>query len=401
MSTSTPHFLSEVCHITSSKRIYQSDYVDEGIPFFRSREIIERFNGREISTELFISEQKYQDIDLKFGTPQAGDILLTSVGTLGIPYLVRSGDRFYFKDGNLTWFRCGKELAPQYLYYWLLSPQGKAQQNRARIGSSQSAYTISLLKKMEIDLPPAPTQRRIADILSAYDNLVENNNRRMALLEESIHLLYREWFVYLRFPGHERTEVVDGVPEGWKQSDLGSLVDLIQDRIHPDQVHPSTPYVGLEHLPRRCIALSSWGVAADVTSTKFNFNERDLLFGKIRPYFHKIVFAPTSGICSSDTIVMRPKSPEYFSLALAVTSSVTFVDHVWKTSKIGAKMPRANWDVMKVYPILVPPASLHKEFDAVVQFSVTQIQSLLDMNTKLREARDLLLPRLMNGRIPV
>ena len=286
---------------------------------------------------------------------------------------------------------------PRFVYYFLQT-LGLGERNAA---GAVPGVNRNVLHKMHVSVPDYDVQGRIADFLSAYDDLIENNNRRMALLEESIHLLFREWFVYLRFPGHERVEVVDGVPEGWSRVPLEDLVDQVRDGVHPERVDPETPYVGLEHIPRRCIALSNWGKAADVASNKFQFLEGDVLFGKIRPYFHKVVFAPVSGICSSDAIVMRPRSPDLFGLTLAVASSTRFVDHIWQTAKIGAKMPRANWKVMAAYPVLRPSPTVHADFEGSVRTSVTQIGNLLSMNRALREARDLLLPRLMDGRIAV
>lgn len=188
--------IDELCEITSSKRIYAADYVPQGVPFFRGREITEKYKGNlDISTELFITEEKFREIKRKFGVPNPGDMLLTSVGTLGSVYIVKPGDRFYFKDGNLTWFRNFNGLDSQFLYYWIGSPQGKAQLQKCTIGSSQSAFTIVLLKGMEIELPPLLIQRRIAGILSAYDELIANSQRRIQILEAMARALYREWFV--------------------------------------------------------------------------------------------------------------------------------------------------------------------------------------------------------------
>jgi len=185
--------MDELCEITSSKRIFAADYVSEGVPFYRGREITEKYKGNlDVSTELFITEEKFQQIERKFGAPRQGDLLLTSVGTLGSVYVVKPGDRFYFKDGNLTWFRHFKELDSQFLYYWLGSPQGKAELQKCTIGSSQSAFTIVLLKSMEIKLPPTPIQRRIAGILSSYDELIENSQRRIKILESMARALYRQ-----------------------------------------------------------------------------------------------------------------------------------------------------------------------------------------------------------------
>lgn len=268
-------------------------------------------------------------------------------------------------------------------------------------GSAQPQANAPVLKQFRFLLPPIDTQTRIANILSAYDDLIANNNRRMALLEELIHLLYREWFDRLRFPGHERVKVVDGVPEGWSSGTLGAIAGDVRRIIHPTDVEPGTPYVGLEHIPRESLVLTGWGVSDEVSSSKHTFEHREILFGKIRPYFHKVVFAPVSGICSSDAIVIRPHEPTQFGLTLAVTSSVPFVAYASKTAKEGSKMPRANWKVMTQYPVLIPPETILNQFNTFVLDIARQIENLIFSNQKLREARDMLLPRLMNGDIIV
>ncbi len=212
--------VSDLCEITSSKRIFAADYQTEGVPFFRGKEITEKYNGAiEVSTELFIARSKFEEIKAKSGAPRPGDLLLTSVGTLGSTYVVRRGDEFYFKDGNITWFRAFDGLDSDYFKFWLTAPDGRAELKKCTIGSSQSAYTIVLLKGMEIELPSLSEQRRIASILSAYDDLIENNTRRIAILEEMARRIYEEWFVRFRFPGHENVRMVESelglVPEGW------------------------------------------------------------------------------------------------------------------------------------------------------------------------------------------
>ncbi len=226
------HKMRELCEITSSKRIFAADYKSEGVPFYRGKEISEKYRGNlDVSTELFIDRDKFEQIRAKFGAPVAGDLLLTSVGTLGSPYVVNEREEFYFKDGNLTWFRNFKHLDSWFLYYWLQSPQGKAELKKCTIGSSQSAYTIVLLKAIEISLPPLPTQRKIAAILSAYDDLIENNLRRIKILEEMAQNLYREWFVKFRFPGYEQARFTDSplgrIPEGWEVVSFTEIADVL------------------------------------------------------------------------------------------------------------------------------------------------------------------------------
>jgi type I restriction enzyme S subunit len=142
-----------IVNITSSKRIYMSDYVDEGIPFYRSKEVIQSVNGEALSEPLFISTEKYKELKEKFGVPCKNDILITSVGTIGVSFLV--DDRiFYFKDGNLTWLQSGTtpKLA-LYIFLWLNSDIGKSTLLSPKIGTSQSALTIENLKRLKFLKP--------------------------------------------------------------------------------------------------------------------------------------------------------------------------------------------------------------------------------------------------------
>ncbi len=153
MSEWNNYSLGGLAEITSSKRIFYSEYVDSGIPFYRSKEVINLFKKEPVQTELFITQERFNEIESKFGVPKENDILLTSVGSLGIPYLVKASDKFYFKDGNLTWFRnIDKSLLdPKYLYIWLSSSIGKQKLDEVTIGSTQAALTISGLKTIEIE----------------------------------------------------------------------------------------------------------------------------------------------------------------------------------------------------------------------------------------------------------
>lgn len=397
--------MDELCEITSSKRIFAADYVSEGVPFYRGREITERYKGNlDVSTELFIREEKFREIESKFGAPRQGDLLLTSVGTLGSVYLVKSGDRFYFKDGNITWFRNFRGIKSHFLYYWLGSPQGKAELQKCTIGSSQSAYTIVLLKSMTLKAPPLDVQQRIAEILSTYDDLIDVNQRRIAILEQIARRLFDEWFVRFRYPGHEAVPLVETelgvVPEGWQPRTLSWWAEEVRDTISPQQIDPMFPYVGLEHLPRRSTTLLDVGRARDVASSKLKFEAGDVLFGRIRPYFHKVALMPFAGVCSTDAICIRPTNPKFTALILGLLSSDTFVAHAVATSN-GTKMPRADWKVLKKYALPKPPEHILAAFERVAAPMAQSAANLAAQNTRLRTARDMLLPRLISGEIDV
>ena len=306
--------MNELCEITSSKRIFASDYVSAGVPFYRGREITEKYKGNlEVSTELFITEQKFVEIERKFGAPRPGDLLLTSVGTLGSPYVVKSGDRFYFKDGNLTWFRNLKGLDSRFLYYWLTSPLGEAELQKCTIGSSQSAFTIVLLKGMEITVPPLAKQQQIGKALSIYDELIENNQRRIRLLEEMARSLYREWFVHFRFPGHESHPLVSSalgeIPQGWNTKPVGDCV-AVNPRVAVDRMGEK-PFIPMSSLSNDSMLVSDIEVRGGNSGSKFQVG--DTLFARITPCLENgktgFVFALPNdsqvGFGSTEFIVLR------------------------------------------------------------------------------------------------
>ncbi len=146
--------LGELLTITSSKRIFYSEYVNSGIPFYRSKEIIELRTSGSTSSELYIANERFNEINSKFGSPKEGDILMTSVGTLGVAYRVKANDKFYFKDGNLTWFKDFKGLPSSIIYLWLISKIGQEELASITIGSTQQALTIEGLKSISLKIPP-------------------------------------------------------------------------------------------------------------------------------------------------------------------------------------------------------------------------------------------------------
>src|SRR5699024_2849126 len=171
---------------------------------YRSKEIILKHNKKEITDPLFISYDRYEEIKEKYGAPKDGDILLTSVGTLGVPYIVNSKEKFYFKDGNLTWLKNFKEVVNnRYIYYWVQSKYGKNEINKITIGSTQQAITINSLKSLEIQLPSLRMQNKISRTLDAIYEKENNNLNIINSLEELAQTLFKRWFVDFEFPNEE------------------------------------------------------------------------------------------------------------------------------------------------------------------------------------------------------
>ena len=294
--------------------------------------------------------------------------------------------------------RCSNEkILPTYLYYFLRSPSFAKQVHSLRSGVAQPQLPIRDMKRIKMPLPPLPEQTHIASILSAYDDLIENNRRRIQLLEQAARLLYKEWFVHLRFPGHEQVKIKDGVPEGWESKPLSELCTDIRESINPKDVSPDTAYIGLEHIPKRAVTLNEWGTASEVDSNKFKFAEGDILFGKIRPYFHKVGFALVDGIVSSDAIVIRPSKDYLYYYVLFLLSSDEFVALASKTVREGSKMPRMDWKYLLRSQFKRPTPTLLSLFSDIVAPACNQLRNLALHNKQLAQAHDLLLPRLMDG----
>lgn len=379
---------------------------DKGIKYLTSKNF--KDGKLDLSKVDFISPQdyeKYFKADSKALTkPQPQDVLFSIIGTIGEPYLFQKGDLFGLSSSVSIIRPNASEIFPKYLYYWI---KGHIFQNALyaiKGGVAQSYVSLEMIKSLPLNYPPLPTQRAIASILSNYDDLIENNNRRIKILEEMAKTVYQEWFVKYRFPNHENVKMVESelglIPEGWEVKELGDIATDIRRSVNPAMIDPKTPYFGLEHLPRKSIALNQWGNAEDIKSSKLIFKQGEILFGKIRPYFHKVGVAPVNGICSSDIIVIYPKSKDYFALTMCCVSGDDFIAHATQTSQ-GTKMPRANWDVLIKYPILVPTMDILSEFNIFVDNLLKQIHNLTFKNINLRKTRDLLLPKLISGEIDV
>jgi len=174
--------LGELLTITSSKRIFYSEYVSSGVPFYRSKEIIELRNTGSTDSELYISNARFDEINKKFGSPKEGDILMTSVGTLGVAYRVRKSDKFYFKDGNLTWFKDFKGLPSSIIYLWLISKIGQAELASITIGSTQEALTIEGLKSISFKIPPKDRVKECEKESNTIINKIEFNQAQILTL---------------------------------------------------------------------------------------------------------------------------------------------------------------------------------------------------------------------------
>ena len=177
--------LGEIATITSSKRIFQDEYVNSGIPFYRTKEIVELSKNKPISLELFISEDKYRAIKEKFDIPKKGDILVSAVGTIGVSWVVTDNRKFYFKDGNLLWIK-DIQSTNSYFLKTALDFIFSTRLNEYIFGAAYNALTIIKLKRIKIPLPPLSVQQKIVAQIEAEQEIVNANKRLIDMFEQKI-----------------------------------------------------------------------------------------------------------------------------------------------------------------------------------------------------------------------
>ena len=389
--------LGECCEITSSKRCHASERSKEGIPFYCSKEIIQLENGEEVRESDYIPVELYESIKHKYGAPKQGDLLLTTRGTNGIPYVYKDKDCFYFADGNLSWFKNFKtELSVRFLYYWFKSYIGKHSIDSIAKGTAQKAVPIEGLRNLEIELPTYSTQCRIATILSRYDSLIENYQKQIKLLEESAQRLYKEWFIDLRFPGHENTKIVNGVPNGWEKksiADLGTYLNGFafkpsdwQERGKPiikikemgNGISTDTPRNNGERVPEKYLIKSgdllfSW--SATLMVIVWTGEE-----GWLNQHLFKVT--PTQGIGREFLL-------QSISKTIAEFSNLT----------TGSTMKHIQRNKLEQVFVNTPTSEIMNSYCRIAERQREQILNISSQIHHLTEARDRLLPKLMSGEI--
>jgi type I restriction enzyme S subunit len=393
--------LGDHCTITSSKRFHASERTTTGVPFYCSKEIIQKVHGEDVTECDYISDEAYENVKIEYGVPETGDLLITSRGTYGVPYLYRNSDKFYFADGNLTWLKdFDEELDAKYFFYWVQSYEGQQKIDAIAKGTAQKAIPISTLKTVELTIPDSTTQKKIASILSAYDDLIENNQKQIKLLEEAAQRLYKEWFVDLRFPGHENVKIVDGVPEGWRYGELQDIAIDAGKKEKKSNREEYSYYLPIDCLPRKSLA---YDVTNDITcaeSSLVGFKANDIIFGAMRPYFHKVVFARGKGLTRNTCFVINAKEPLFWAFLLLLMFSKDTIQYANQIS-VGTTMPYVRWQDFIHMPIIIPELRICKSFQRVIVNITKRISCLSDSCIKLQEARDRLLPKLISGEIQV
>ena len=378
-------------------QLHASDYVAEGIPSIMPHDF-----GQDRGDTSAIARIPEEDaIRLSKYWVEPGDIVYSRRGDVERRALVTNREAGWLcGTGCLRVRLYSPNVDPRYFYYYLGHPDIRSWIVRHAHGATMLNLNTKILREVPLVYPPLDEQRRIAAVLGALDDRIEVNRRMNRTLEAMAQALFRSRF--MDFDGRDDLVETEAgpIPSGWRWGTFGEVARQHSDTVHPDDVDPDTLHIGLSDMPPGSIALDSWGTAADVSSGKARFDRGDILFGKLRPYFKKVGVAPRDGICSSDILVVRPKTQAWYGLTLGLLTYDPFIDFTEKVST-GTRMPRVSWKAMAGYEMALPPEEEAAAFDAFIRPTVGRILANIEHSRTLAALRDALLPKLVSGEIRV
>ena len=395
----------------SSKYPKRKEFVSEGIPFINADSISAGY--LDLNKSNFITEEKFATI--KKGRLQDRDIIFTTrgngVGKTAYFYNVHStgliNAQLLIVRANISF------IDSRFLYYLFKSQYFQATLRNYVSGSAQPQIPIQDLRKIKVSYPPLSIQNKIASILSAYDDLIENNTRRIKILETMAQTIYQEWFVKFRFPGHEQVIMFESdlglIPEGWEVKELSDVCVRITDGSHwsPKSVDDGYPMASVKDMHAWGLKIESCRKISPEDYEKLVRNDckplkNDILVAKDGSYLKHIFVTDkeTDLVILSSIALLRPNDkilPHILSLYLLQPSIKSRMANYVS----GAALPRIILKSFRKFQVLVPPINLQKKFYKIAEPMIADCYCLISKNDNLRKTRDLLLPKLISGQIDV
>lgn len=386
--------LNEICISIADGDHQPPPKTDKGIPFVTIANIT-KSNQFDFSDTMFVSSEYYDSLDCK-RKAKKDDILYSVVGSFGIPVYIKEEVPFVFQR-HIAILRPSKErIIPQFLYYTMLSKSFYMQADAVAVGAAQRTVSLTALRNMEIKIPKINIQEKIVKILSAYDDLIENNQKQIKLLEEAAQRLYKEWFVDLRFPGYEDTKIVDGVPEGWEKTALSDIADVVMGQSPKSEFYNQ---VG-EGLPFHQ-GVGSYGtrfVKDETYSTSFTrIAEAGSILFSVRAPVGRLNITKNKIVIGRGIAALNHKNGLQ-SFMFYMLKERFFKDNLVGNGSIFASISK---DELLNQEFIIPCEDVVVKYDKVVRNIDDKIASLDRQIELLTEARDRLLPKLMSGELEV
>ena len=389
-------------------QLHNSDYSESGTPIIMPKDMIDGKISH--SNLIFVGEEHTKRLCRH--QVHAGNLMVARKGDVRKCVFITENE-----DGWMTGSDCLKVALkenycyPRFIYYQLRSPFIGRWLEKISIGATMPSINTGLLSSIELVLPSLKEQKRIADILSAYDNLIENNQKQIKLLEEAAQRLYKQWFIDLRYPGHETTKIVDGFPEGWRKEKFGDIVDYIRGTSYTSSELSDSDGVLMVNL-KNINAFGGYKRNAEKRFTgKYKENgileQGDLVMGctdmtKERRLVGHVALIPNlrePTIFTMDLLKLLPKRISKTFLY----AQCRFGGLSYKISPLanGANVLHLRPENMADIEVLCPAKSIVEMYDNIFASMISKIEKLEDQIQLAAESRNRLLPKLMNGELEV
>lgn len=368
---------------------------DSGIPFVTISNI-NTTNQFDFTDTMFVPQEYYDRLDTK-RKAQKGDVLYSVVGSFGVPVYMRETIPFVFQR-HIAILRPNDTILPQFLYYTMLSRDFYMMADAAALGAAQRTISLTALRNMKIAVPPMNVQERIVDILSSYDDLIANNQKQIKLLEEAAQRLYKEWFVDLRFPGHETTSITDDIPDGWTVQSMNDVAEYINGYAFKptDWGTVGKPIIKIKEMGSGVTADTPRNTGEDIPE-KYNVTAGDILFSWSAT-LSAMIWDEEDGLLNQHLFKVIPG--EGISREFVLQSILKTLDE-FSNLTTGSTMKHIQRGKLKEVKVNVPPTELMEQYRNISEPIREQILNVKRQIILLREARDRLLPKLMNGEIEV
>ena len=398
--------IAEVVTKGTTPTTYGMSFVDSGVNFIKA-EALNGGSALDSSGFAFVSDSTHEK--LKRSVLAEGDVLVTIAGAqVGRCGIVRREHLPANTNQAVGIVRVRREIAnPWFVYYFFKNPHTFRMCQGIGSQAAQPNINLTVLKGIDLPLPDLRTQDKIVEVLSAYDDLIENNRRRIALLERAARLLYREWFIHFRFPGHEHVKIVEGLPEGWERRFLGDVVATQYGHTASALMEEEGPkFVRGTDINKR--SYIDWSSVPYCPDQGLNFDKYALYPGDILvirmadPGKVALVEQPVRAVFASYLVRLKLRNPvEIPPLFLFMTLSDEPYQGFVGASSAGATRKSASAKLLTDFYFTLPPKRLLQVFLEQAMPLREMINNLADQSASAAKARNFLLPRLMNGEITV
>lgn len=385
-------------------------FVQEGVPVIRGNNLTK---GEEKFIDdgfVYLTESKAREFSRCLAIKD--DIVFTAAGSIGQVGIIPENSKFdeYVISNKQLRARIDPAKAdPLFVYYWLSSRQMRRWLENMNNGGAVPLLNLGIVKRAPVPLPSLSIQKKIKKTLSAYDDLIENNQRRIALLKDAVQQQYKEWFVRFRFPGHEHVRIVDGIPEGWRIVSLEEVCDRITDGSHmsPKSASDGKPMASVKDMHSWGIDISSCRIISNEDYDKLVRNDckprlNDVLIAKDGSYLKHVFVVDEEQdlVILSSIAILRPNG-KFLPNQLALYLGLPQIKERMKGYVSGVALPRIILKEFRNFKILLPPEYLQKIWAEQNDDMLTLCRRLIKQNEMLAKARDLLLPKIMSGEIAV